>query len=258
MGTLPRPVETQRPAQHPLVASAWPTGVLRDGERSIVYSMRLSTRARYLRVTVNPSSGAVVTLPRRAGRAQLEAFLAEHRPWIVRQVDRIAAIAERLPKRWPYGTTLPYCGEEHQVMLREGSRRPRVHRDDGSLTVIMPQPSPERARPVLKRWFVDEARAHLAARTTALAAPLEVTWSQLRVGASEHRWGSCSLPGALCFNYRLVMAPPAVLDYVVVHELCHRLEFNHSPRFWSLVAEHCPQYRDARSWLKTIGPHIGL
>ena len=74
----------------------------------------------------------------------------------------------------------------------------------------------------------------------------------------RRRWGSCSVEGNLNFNYRLVMAPPEVLDYVVIHELMHRRQLNHSRRFWALVSEHCPGYRDAIAWLKTYGPYLAV
>ena len=240
-------------------AATWPSAVLRAGDRSVIYALRVSRRARFLRVTVSPSSGVVLTITPRTSRAQIAEFLDEHRGWIFRQLDRMSTIAARVPRRWPYGPTLPYRGDEHVVVLRERPQGHWIERTPAAeLVVSMADPAPDRARLLLKRWYIEEASRWLIDRATVLAEPLDVAWRQLRIGASEHRWGSCSAAGSLCFNYRLVMDPPAVLDYVVLHELCHRREFNHSPRFWSLVAEHCPHYRDSRAWLKTVGPHIGL
>jgi predicted metal-dependent hydrolase len=177
---------------------------------------------------------------------------------VLRHLDRFAALSARLPRRWPYGSTLPYRGEEHTVRLEDGRRAGVARTSARELVVSMRRPGIEGARRLLKRWYLGEAAAVLAARAEALGQAMEVAWTRVTVRDPRSRWGSCSAQGRLSFNFRLVMAPPEVLDYVVVHELAHRVAPNHSPRFWVVVARHCPDYRSRLSWLRAFGPSLTL
>lgn len=107
--------------------------------------------------------------------------------------------------------------------------------------------------PIVTGWLRKRARDILLDRTELWAKNMGISFGRMTIRDQRSRWGSCSSQGNLNFNWRLVLAPPAVLDYVVVHELCHRLEMNHSKRFWSHVEHWFPDYRAARAWLKTEG-----
>ena len=114
----------------------------------------------------------------------------------------------------------------------------------------------------LERLAVNESEARIAARelVTVLAEEeaerVGVAYQRIRIGGQRTLWGSCSARGTLSFNWRLVLAPPEVLDYVVVHELCHLRVPDHSLRFWALVARHRPHWRDQRDWLRRHGPEL--
>ncbi len=99
----------------------------------------------------------------------------------------------------------------------------------------------------------EEARALFPLRAAHYAPLLGVEYGRVTVRGQHSRWGSCSARGSLSFNYLLLLAPPEVLDYVVVHELCHRREMNHSPRFWALVESQVPDWRERRAWLREHG-----
>lgn len=110
---------------------------------------------------------------------------------------------------------------------------------------VSPQPSPQGLRDEIFR-----------ARASFWAERLGVTFGAVRVKSQRTLWGSCSRQGNLNFNWRLSLAPCEILDYVVVHELAHRLEMNHSPRFWEVVARHCPDHKTHRRWLRKNGPEL--
>ena len=240
------------------VGSTWPTRQLTCASRTIPYILRQSQRARSASLSIRPETGLVVTVPAFYSSGQLSQLLHRHRSWVLRYIDRFAATASRLPKRWPYGPTLPYRGDEYLVRL-ETQREPAVQTTpQRNLLVGMPTPGIEAARRLLKRWYLEEATRWLQQRTAIFGHQLDIAWRRMRVGDQRSRWGSCSAAGHLSFNYRLVMAPAAVMDYVVIHELLHRRELNHSRRFWALVASHCPDYRASLSWLKTHGPYLGI
>jgi len=248
--TLDPPLAPTRP---------WTTKTIEWDGQSVAYTIRPSPRARTLSLFIRPDTGLVVTIPRAMPEERIEPFLRRYRSWILRQTARLARTAEQIPRRWPYGATLPYHGQEHAVELSKTSGRSQVERTgDGRLIVAMRRPTLDGARRMLRQWYQGQATVWLTERVQALGPRLGVTWRRIGIRDPRHRWGSCSFTGHLSFNQRLIMAPPAVIDYVVVHELLHRKELNHSGRFWALVAEHYPGYREAKGWLKTYGPFLSL
>ena len=225
----------------------------------MAYTLRSSPRARSVSLMIRPDTGLVVTAPIGYPQGRLEWFLRRHERWISAQLERIAAIAARIPKRWPYGDTLLYRGDAHRVVVEEAGEMPGVVRTpQRTLLVRIRRPGLEGARRLLKRWFVQEAQRWLGERTAALGRALGIEWRRIRIRDARSRWGSCSAHGCLTFNYRLVMAPDPVMEYVVLHELMHRRELNHSAQFWSLVSAQCPAYRASIAWLKTDGLYLSL
>jgi predicted metal-dependent hydrolase len=228
---------------------------------AVTYTIRPSARARMMRLWAAPGTGLVVAVPwhRRDDLPAIERFLFRYRRWVIRQARWLARVHATAPRRWPYGETLPYRGEEQRVVIRPAARSPRVEQlPDRALLVQVRHPTVEAARRALKRWYMREAAHWLEARLAVLGGLMGVGWRRVSVRDQRSRWGSCSSTGCLSFNYRLVMAPPEVMDYVVIHELAHRLVLNHSAQFWAIVAERCPGYRDARGWLKSQGPLLTL
>ena len=194
------------------------------------YAIRRSERARRVRVTVDPARGVEVVLPRRASARDAQAAVYELGPWIerrLREVERAhAAIAAR-------GDTVPYLGETLALIEQPG--RMRVHRRGTAL--LVPAEDQELA---LERWYRRAARGEIAARLDRACASAGFAYTRLTIRGQRTRWASCSPDGAMSFNWRLLLAPEAVLDYVVWHEVCHLKVMDHSPRFWALLARHCP------------------
>jgi len=114
------------------------------------------------------------------------------------------------------------------------------------------------ARPALERWYRRAARDEIAPRLDAAVAALDTRYTALTIRNQRTRWGSCSSTGAMSFNWRLLLAPEAVLDYVVWHEACHLLVLDHSPRFWALLASHLPGYDAPKRWLRRHGQTLVL
>jgi len=214
----------------------------------IPYTIRRSARASRVRVNVHAHTGVEVVLPARAPERAAAAAVSELRPWIERRLyearEVLAAVAAR-------AGTVPYLGTPLELVPQP--RRTRVHRDGARLLV----PAGD-ARPALERFYRRRARAEIEPRLDRATALAGSTYTGLDIRGQRTRWASCSASGRMSFNWRLLLAPERVLDYVVWHEVCHLELLDHSPRFWALVERRWPDYRADRDWLRRNGASLVL
>ena len=214
----------------------------------IDYRIRRSERARRVRVTVD-AAGVEVVLPRRAPDREAAAAVRELAPWIHRRMREQAVAHAAVAAR---GDTLPYLGET--LMVRVDPGRVRVHRR-GDVLLVPAGPARE---PALERWYRRAARDEITPRLERACALAGSRFTTLSIRGQRTRWASCSRSGAMSFNWRLLLAPEPVLDYVVWHEVCHLDVMDHSPRFWALLARWCPDYREHSRWLRRHGQTLVL
>jgi predicted metal-dependent hydrolase len=213
------------------------------------YTVRRSERARRVRVSVESDGAVRVTLPRRApARAAAEA-VRELRPWIDR---RRAALERAATERARTPGTLPYLGRE--LLVRPEPGRTRVHRRGDVLLV----PGGTGSHDAIERWYRRAARAEIGPRLDAAVARAGTSYMGLTIRSQRTRWASCSSSGGMSFNWRLLLAPEAVLDYVVEHEVCHLEVMDHSPRFWALLEARVPDWREHAAWLRRYGATLTL
>jgi hypothetical protein len=216
--------------------------------REIDYRVRRSERARRIRVNVD-ADGVEVVLPRRAAAREAAAAVRELEPWIRRRLSELAHAQEAVAAR---GGAVPYLGELLHVRPEAG--RTRVHRRGAVLLT----PAGAERKPALERWYRRAARAEIAPRLDRACALADLSYSKLTIRGQRTRWASCSRTGAMSFNWRLLLAPEEVLDYVVWHEVCHLEVMDHSPRFWALLARWCPDYSEQSRWLRRHGQTLVL
>ena len=227
---------------HP--AGRVPCGPVSD----IPYTIRRSTRARRVLVNVHAHKGVEVVLPERASERAAAAAVAELRPWIERRLREARRTLERVAER---GATVPFLGEPLELVPQAG--RTRAHRRDGRL--LVPEGDPRRA---VELFYRRAARAEIAARLDRATALAGTPYSGLSIRAQRSRWASCSAKGRMSFNWRLLLAPESVLEYVVWHEVCHLEILDHSARFWALVERRWPRWREDREWLRRHGATLVL
>ncbi len=200
-------------------------------------------------MTVDPARGVEVILPRRAPEREAAAAIRELRPWIERRVAELerarAAVAAR-------GDSVPYLGQMLALVVEPG--RTRVHRRGSELLV----PSGATQLPALERFYRRAAHGEIADRLNRACAQVGARYSQLSIRGQRTRWASCSRSGAMSFNWRLLLAPEPVLDYVVWHEVCHLEVMDHSPHFWKLLGDRCPEHRQQVRWLRRYGATLVL
>jgi predicted metal-dependent hydrolase len=233
---------------------AEPQSIEIEFDRSVfVVRLRRHRQARRYTLRIQSATREVVlTMPLRGSLREAQAFAQKHGGWI-------AARLHRLPQSTPFadGVVIPLRGEPHRIAHSKG-RRGTVWieaGDDGAMTLCVAGEAPHIGRRVtdfLKR----EAKRDLARASEAASGKLRVTIKRVSVRDQSSRWGSCSTTGVLSYSWRLILAPPFVLDYLAVHEVAHLVEMNHSRRFWRLVEQLCPDYRRAKAWLNANGTEL--
>lgn len=191
----------------------------------------------------------VLTLPTRVRLPDAKAFVEAHAGWI-------AARLSRLPDRIPLaaGTFVPLRGEPHRILHWSEIRGPtRATTIEAGEAVIAVSGDVSGLPGRVRRFLAAEAQADVTAAAQRHAAALGVQLGRISVRDTRSRWGSCSSTGSLSFSWRLILAPPRVLDYLAAHEVAHLRELNHSHRFWKLVHDLCPETEEAERWLKRHG-----
>lgn len=233
-------------------------GTVDLGGRAVPYTVRKSKRAKNLRLQVSLEKGLEVVLPQRTVPLELENILREKQGWILNKLDHFNRLAEELSRcRQPAGRRVLYRGREYGVETATGAARQVVVEED-RLVVVLPAGVEGEAGMVLEKWFRAMARLLINQRVRVVNGNLNLSYNRVFIKGQKTRWGSCSRQGNLNFNWRLVMAPLPVLDYVVTHELLHLVEPNHSKKFWALVEKACPDYKAHRAWLKENGQRLTL
>ncbi len=220
----------------------------RGHSSQIEYTVRRSKRARRVRVNVRAHTDVEVVLPAHAPEKAAAAAVRELAPWIERRLSEgrraLALLAER-------AGTVPYLGTSLELVPQPG--RTRAHRRGKSCSC----PLVTIGRPWSACTVGLRVRRSPGAWTSAVEQ-IGASYSGLSIRAQSTRWASCSAKGAMSFNWRLLLAPEPVLDYVVWHEVCHLEIRDHSPRFWALVQRRCPGWREQRDWLRRYGATLVL
>jgi predicted metal-dependent hydrolase len=230
---------------------------IRFGDRAVPYVVKRSLVARQVRFEIKSGRGLTVILPRRCNLDAVDEMLESKRRWILEKMDRFAEpVRAARNRRLRFGDAVPYLGQEVQVVsCQEIASVESVELQGQTLMVHWGQERLELA-PLLERWYRDQAASILKHKAGEFARALGVTYARFSIRAQRTRWASCSHRGTLSFNWRLIMAPEPVVDYVVIHEVAHLKEMNHTRRFWGLVAERCPSWREQKKWLDDHGTEL--
>lgn len=222
------------------------------GNEDISYLLVRSPRRRSIGLRIDPT-GLIVSIPARLPQHEAEKILARKSAWILAKLNELRNCATPT-FAWQTGQMLPFLGSPIELSVEHGGARSKPLLAEGVLRVFMlEQCDPDALANRVLQWYRQEALAFFQNRVTAYARQLDVEVSKLSLSNARTRWGSCTSTGAIRLNWRLIKAPPPVIDYVVVHELAHRIEMNHSPAFWRTVEQACPDFSELRKQLKTHG-----
>ena len=242
-------------------------GTVRLGALEVAYVLKRVPRRRHVHVLVNGEGSIEVRAPWRFSLPRAREVLRENAEWVMRTLEHARARLARRP-RLVTGACLPFLDGSLRLDLRPRPQRdlfddprPRqgqVERRGRVLRVSAASLGERELRALLEGWYRREAATHLAARVEHYSSRLGVRASRVTIRGQRSRWGSCSGKGAVSLNWRLMMVPGALADYVVVHELCHLRHMDHSPRFWAMVGGIMPDHRHRRRHLDALQEQLPL
>jgi predicted metal-dependent hydrolase len=204
-------------------------------------------RARRYLLGLRPDGAARLVIPRRGTQAEGIRFLERSEAWLLKRITQWRSRSHALLP-WADGTRFLFRGEETDLRVEKAESGLRLRFADQIIPV--PHALPD-YRDAVQAHLRRLAAMELPVRTRELALAQGIVIRRVSVRAQKTRWGSCSARGTISLNWRLIQAPPHVVDYLIIHELMHRREMNHSARYWKLVARACPDYRRAEQWLKS-------
>jgi len=220
---------------------------------AVTYEVRRSEQASQARIDAG-LEGITLVLPSGL-EADPDEIITEKADWVLRQRDKYARYREQMPeRRFEEGETFPVLGTERKVVVDNVLFS---HVDGDHIYLDASAVTETSIKEELEQLYREEARRHFTERAEHYAEVLGVTYDQIQIRNQKTRWGSYSTKtGTLSLNFRLLMAPPDVVDYVLVHELAHAEHPNHGPRFWRLVEQHVPDYEAKNEWLKENGTRL--
>ena len=201
-------------------------------------------------LVIQPNGELLVRAPKRATKKQIDEMVAEHANWIAKkQAKAIAAQAAYAPHQFLGGESFSFLGDDYSLQFVRKEKP--IFDLNGNFQLA--QSSRGRAEQIFEKWYKQQARQIFTDRVEHFASEYGFDYGKLRLSSARTRWGSCSAKGTISLTWRLVMAPMEIIDYVVVHELSHLREHNHSKKFWAQVGAILPDYKARRKWLKDNG-----
>lgn len=231
-------------------------------ELGFEFTIARSPRRRSISIEIRKAQ-VVVRAPMGVAQSLLLDFLHQKAVWvrakISEQQQTLAIQAE--PRSYAQGSQIPLMDETLVLVLGRGPRAAIV-RIGQHLHLILSQRSrmsdEAQIRQLLSRWYQQQALTILTRKTTDLTSVMGLVCTQVSIKATRSKWGHCTSRGAIQYNWQILLAPEAIVDYLVAHEVSHLRHHNHSADFWALVASVCPTFKSDRAWLKTEGAHLSL
>jgi len=212
----------------------------------IEYEVRRSADASEPRIDVD-IHGVTVVIPE-SEDARPSRLLKQNAAWVVDQQQKYDTYREQAPDRtFEAGECFPFLGQDRELII-ESRRKHKIEQDSIRLRKSAVEQSS--VKWVLKNFYRSRARDYLTNRTDHYAEHMSVEYEKLELRNQRTRWGSCSTGGIISLNWRIIMAPPEIVDYLVVHELAHLTEQHHGREFWQFVGEHVPDYKEKAKWLE--------
>jgi predicted metal-dependent hydrolase len=216
------------------------------------YTIKRSPRRKKLTITVERDRRVVVHAPDKTSEEKIRSIVESKRQWIyekTRHVQKYSGLPHPPGKEMVNGESALYLGRQYQIEIIPNNLE--EIRFDGRF--LIPANLTGERRQVLRDWYRDKAKENILPRAIKFANDLGVKYAKAKIVDNRYRWGSCTTKDNINLNWRLIKAPMYVVDYVIVHELAHLLETNHTPRFWNIVRAQTPKMDKAKQWLQENG-----
>lgn len=220
---------------------------------ALAYTTKYSEKRKTLGLVVERDKSIVVLAPTGTSREILDNFIERKKFWLYEKVNYSPKFGER-KEETPFasGKSIPYLGKNYKLDVADKEF-------DGIMfngKFLISRPHQADGKTLLEQWYKQKAKEKIAPIAEQYAQILGVSYNSILISDLKYRWGSCTLKGNLNFNWRLIKTPQYVIKYIVIHELAHLLELNHSERFWNIVKIQMPNYLEAKEWLKENGEWV--
>ncbi|MDI1360454.1 SprT family zinc-dependent metalloprotease [Methylotenera sp.] len=200
-------------------------------------------------------AGLVIHAPKRISQSQLEDIIVQKADWVLRKLASVTA--NRIPEiQWQHGEQLLFLGNAITLTIEHNARSKAVEYEPGVLQLAMPNQDEMLIARKVVQWYKKQAITDFTRRLEIFSSKLGVKFTSLTLSNAASRWGSCNSKKEIRLNWRLLQAPPHIINYVVCHELAHIKEMNHSAKFWATVASIFPDYKAAEKELKALSPQL--
>lgn len=208
-----------------------------------------------------------VSAPFSVTKKQIDEIIKDKISWILKKQEELKRIyiEKNIDRKFEDGEKISYLGKEFSLKIIKAKEyiQPKVVIDNDNMVIyinekFIDKDAKENIRNIIKKWLVERFRDVAVDRIKKYSFLIGVNPTKITIREQKTRWGSCSSKGNINLNWKLVMAPMEVIDYVIVHELCHMIEMNHSKNYWNIVSTVMPDYKNHRKWLKENGPKLGI
>ena len=215
----------------------------------------IRSKRRTIGLQITSDGCLYVRSPRSASLSEIHSFILKKKNWILKNQKRMAERVRAFqPRAFTDGETLPFLGQTYKLSIEKDQNTPPYLNNGFHLA----QTHRNQARQLLTAWYIEQAAGIIPQRVRHFAGLHGLHPGRIRISHTRKRWGSCGFRGSLNFSWRLILAPIDAIDYVIVHELAHLREKNHSSRFWRKVDEMLPGYEKYRIWLRENGHALDL
>lgn len=207
----------------------------------------IRSKRRTIALVVEPDATLTVRAPYRVSLGYITSLVTKKYTWIYKKQQQARSYEITPEKTYVDGQIFLYLGQSYTMKIYEGKT---IFFDDTSMIVLFPSKFVTEGKKMMIMWYKKMAKQKLQERINFYAARTDWRYVSMRITSAKTRWGSCSKEGSINLTWRLIMAPLRAIDYVIVHELAHTIECNHSTRFWDLVKQVLPEYKQEEKWLR--------
>ena len=239
--------------------SVWFIGIIKYRMQKLYYSVNIIRTNRKKTVSIYISRNSVkLVVPKEINEKEINYILDSKKSWIISKLKKKDLTSPKQPKKYVSGELFPYLGRKYPLEVINGKEN-SINLKRGCLNIFISENEKkcnQLAKKILLEWYFARAKKLLTQKTYKFCERIGVKPKTIIIKDYKSKWGSCSIKGDIRYNWRIIMAPIKVIDYLVIHELCHLLEHNHSQSFWSHVSIFCPNMKESRKWLKKFGSDL--